>query len=79
MIKYDLICNNYNDKARFSYQLIVSSYYTRIPTGTIKLMGLLPYQLAQYLLLVAVKRRDDYQNSLVTQSGLHPLDTTTVI
>lgn len=50
-----------------------------IPTGTIKLMGLLPHQLAQNLLLVAVKRRDDYQNVLVTQSGLHSLDATRII
>ena len=48
-------------------------------TGTIKLLGLLPRQLAQDLLVVAVKRRDDYQNALVTQSRLHSLDTTRII
>ena len=50
-----------------------------IPPCKIKLMGLLPHQLAQNLLLVAVKRRDDYQNVLVTQSGLHSLDATRII
>ena len=49
----------------------------RTSTCKIKLMGLLPHQLAQDLLLVAVKRRVDYQ--IVTHSGLHSLNATRII
>ena len=64
--------NNNNNKGTYF------TYYKHIPTGTVKLMGLLPHQLAQDLLLVAVKRKD-YQNVLVTQFALHSFDTTRII
>ena len=50
-----------------------------MPNGTIKLMGLLPHQLAQDLLLVAVKRRDDYQNVQVTPLALRSFDATKIM
>ena len=65
------------DKLKIIIKALVFIYYMCTSTCKIKLMGLLPHQLAQDLLLVAVKRRDDYQ--IVTHSGLHSLNATRIM